>query len=285
MFISLGAFAMGMTSCLKDKNVEDQKYGMIGVNAFKVVALPVTSNTLGLVKENKVSVVNFAAVTLQAENVADQDIKVNLSIDPTDAAITAYNAANTTQVSKFPSNKYTLPEGLTVTIPKGSRTGYLKLSVNAQDLSISSPYALAFKIASADAGYSVSGNNNSTFVLISAKNSYDGNYSADGSLTFPPSQAGSNRSWVHREKTLTTIDETTSRVEAADLGTSNYYMYLKVNADNTVTVTPAPGAATNTIQNDGACTYNPTTKTFSLNYKYVGGTGDRKIKETLTLVP
>jgi hypothetical protein len=184
MFLSLGMFTMGLTSCLKDKNVEDQKYGMINVNAFKVTALPVASNSFSLVQENKATSLGFVTVALQAEDVAQEDVKVTLSIDQTDAQVTAYNAvtANTVKIARFPTNKYTLPDGLVVTIPKGSRSGALKLNFNAQDLDLTTPYALAFRIVGAPEGYTISGNNNNTLVRISAKNRFDGAYTSTGTM-------------------------------------------------------------------------------------------------------
>lgn len=55
-------------------------------------------------------------------------------------------------------------------------------------------------------------------------------------------------------------------------------MFIRVNDDITVTLIPDPTAATQDIFPIGANTYNPATKTFTLNYTYSSG-APRKITE------
>jgi hypothetical protein len=166
-----------------------------------------------------------------------------------------------------------------ITIPAGAQKVDFPITVNTSKISSDGLYAIPLKLTSAQ-GAVISGNYGSVVILLKIKNIYDGDYLATGTLAFPPPQAG--RGWTDRAKTLTTINPTTSEVEAADLGGSSYYMYLKVNPDNTVTITSSPKAPT-AIINNGPCVYDPATKKFTLNYKYVGGTGDRVISEVLTL--
>ncbi|WP_316799098.1 BT_3987 domain-containing protein [Pedobacter frigidisoli] len=269
IILSLGLLTMGLTSCLKDDLVSDQKYGMINVDAYKVAQLPSTAKAFSLLLENKTTVLDFVEVNLAASEPAEEDVVVTLSIDQTDAKISAYNTANGASLVRFPSAKYTLPNALKVTIPKGSRSGFLKLSFNQQDLDPAHPYALAFNIVSVDKpGYVVSGNNNTTLARISAKNAYEGAYTANGFFTHPV--ASSSRAITNRAKSLTTVNATTSRIELGDLGTSSYYMYIRVNADNSVTILPDPTAVAGAqdVFATGINSYNPTTKTFTLNYAY-----------------
>jgi len=281
IILSLALLTMGLSSCLKDDLVSDQKYGMINLDANKVAQLPSASKTFSLLLENKTTTLDFVQVNLAQSEPAAEDVVVTLSIAQSDAKIKAYNAANGTNVVQFPSDKYTLPNGLKVTIPKGSRTGYLKLNLNQQNLSAATPYALAFNIVSVDkTDIIVGGNFNSTLVRVSAKNPYEGSYTANGYFTHPV--AASSRAITNKAKPLTTVDANTSRLELGDLGTSNYYFYVRVNADNSVTILPDPTAVAGAqdVFATGVNSYDPATKTFTLNYAY-NVAAPRKISETV----
>jgi hypothetical protein len=274
---ALGAFAIGLTSCLDDMNIEDQKYGMINLDAYKIVELPSASRSFSQLLQDKAISLNVLTVHLAAGEVAQEDITVTLSTDQTAAQVAAYNTANKASVEAFPAGKYTLPTPLTVVIPKGSSEGTLALNFNAKDLDPAHPYALNFKITNVDKpGYTVSGNYNNTLVRISAKNAYEGTYKATGVFTHPT--AGPRA--IDRNKTVTTVNATTSRIEVGDLAGSGYYMYVQVNADNTVTILPDPTGATQDVFATGANTYDPATKTFTLNYAY-NSAAPRRISETV----
>lgn len=174
---SLALLTLGLSSCLKDDMIDDQKYGMINLDANKVVEIHSDVSSSAVPIEDKTVTVDFLTVNLAANDPATEDLKITLAVDPeTQDLIDAYNDDNGTEFQLFPTDKYTLPEGLTVTIPKGSRTGSLKINLNSTQLDPAHPYAIAFKIASAPSGYVISGNYNSTLATIAAKNQYDGIY-------------------------------------------------------------------------------------------------------------
>jgi len=55
-----------------------------------------------------------------------------------------------------------------------------------------------------------------------------------------------------------------------------------VNADNSVTVSGAGlGPAQPIFQGSGTNTYDPATKTFTVDYYYVGSGGNRSMQETI----
>lgn len=258
----LAFLGLGLTSCLEDENIEDQKYGMINVEANKIVEIPSATKNFSLLIEDKTTTLEAINVHLAANEVAAEDIKVTLALDP---------------ASTYPTSKYTLPDGLVVTIPKGSRDGVLKVNMNPKDLDPSTPYTLIYSIASVDKpGYIISGNYAKRTVKVAARNAYEGTYTAKGVFIHP--SAGPRD--IDQDKKLTTINATTSRIEIGDLGAANYYMYVQVNADNTVTLLPDASAATQDIFPIGANTYDPATKTFTLNYAYSSG-APRKISETV----
>jgi hypothetical protein len=203
--------------------------------------------------------------------VADSLTAVKNATDLPDPTLSQY----TTYVL-LPANTYTVPSS-TVTIPAGQLTANYTINLTTSSLTLGTNYMLPVSITDAQ-GEAIS-YYKTVYYIITIASKYEGDYTANGSIVFPPPQEG--RSWSDRDKELTTINGNTVLSEAADLGGSNYYMYLMVNADNSVTVTPKPGAANQTIQNNGPCTYDPATKTFTLSYKYIGGTGNRLITETI----
>jgi hypothetical protein len=291
----LGISIVGMSSCLKDKNVNlsgDDSPAVVewSTSTSDIPASPANSTYPLYVRSYAIApsvdvpfVVNYTGT-----DAANEDVTLTLGINS--GSIAQYNNERLTvdleetHLELLPSSYYTLPT--TVVIPKGQHkaTVIAKLKTNLfTDADFSKQYVLPISITAASGNTTISRNYGTVLYQLGAKNAYDGNYNANGTITFPASQASSNRSWTNRNKAVTTVNATTCRVEAADLGTSSYYMNMRINADNTVTITSAQGAATSTLQNDGACTYDPATKKFTLNYKYIGGTGDRKIAETLTL--
>lgn len=233
--------------------------GMFQSNSFAILTTPTPLNVL---------------VNVAAPKPLTSPLNVKLSVDQ--AALTAYNTANTKNYILLPAADYT--STFVATIPANQNSANVVININTSliDPSITT-YVLPLTIT--DAGGQQISNYKTVLYNIQVKNKYDGNYTANGSITFPAPTAG--RTWSTRAKTLSTINANTVKTEGADLKASNYFIYLTVNSDNTVTVKPSPDSANQTLQNNGPCTYDPNTKTFTLNYKYVGGTGDRVIAETI----
>jgi hypothetical protein len=240
-------------------------------------------------------------VLLSGTKPLNKDLTVTLSIDA--AALTSLNAehrklyvadslAAVKDGNDLPNSsdfKYELYESLpadaysaptsTVTIPARQTTADYIVNINTSKLALGVKYMLPISITDAQ-GQQIN-YYKSVYYIVGIKSAYEGEAKATGTIEFPDPSI--NRSWTDRAKTLTTVNGNIIRVEAADLGGSNYYMWLIVNPDNSVTVISAPGSANPSIQTNGSCTYDPATKTFNLRYKYVGGTGDRIITEKITL--
>jgi hypothetical protein len=117
-------------------------------------------------------------------------------------------------------------------------------------------------------------NNNGVTVYVA--NAYSGEYFSEGYFSHPSSPRA-----INRAKTLVPINLNTVETEYGDLGSSGWKMWLQVNEDNSVTVIPKGSANTGTVPS-GPNSYDPTTKTFTLNYQYSGGT--RVITEVLSPV-
>lgn len=169
-------------SCLKDKaydngtiqsgsqgSGQDVKVISLGITVssssnFLQASYPITGND---------TTVDLIPVELGGTSDAPADIHVTLTVD--DSLLEAYNNDNGTNLVDASSVATILNNGV-VTIPTGSRIGYLQVKFNANNL-LAANYALPVKITSvAESGYAISGNLNTGIVAIGPKNQYDGMY-------------------------------------------------------------------------------------------------------------
>jgi hypothetical protein len=211
-------------------------------------------------------------VNIASPNPPSQDIQVTVSVD--EAALNAFNTQNGTTFKVLPASSYQLLTP-TVTVKAGSRLAPVSFRLNTTSLSFTDTYAIPFVIKSATNGVVVSSNYGTKILAIVPRNNYEGTYQSTGSFNHPTAGVRA----INRTKTLSSIDETTSQTEYADLGGSST-MWLKINPDNTVTIIPKGTSAAATVQT-GVNTYDPATRTFTLNYRYAGAGGDRIITEKL----
>jgi hypothetical protein len=111
-------------------------------------------------------------------------------------------------------------------------------------------------------------------IVDGTPNKYQGDYKSIGTFGHPTTPRK-----IERDKSLKSINKSTSETEFADLG---YLMWLKVNKDNSVTIVPQDAAAglPGPFEQTGINKYDPLTKTFTLNYQYYSGT--RIISEKIT---
>ncbi len=110
-------------------------------------------------------------------------------------------------------------------------------------------------------------------------NQYEGNYMETGYFSHPTSPRA-----LSMTKYLGSVDASTVSCDLADLGSNGYTMTIKVNGDNSCVVTQyANGGVIANSQMVPAATnqYYPATKTFILNYQYMGSDGWRTITDTL----
>jgi hypothetical protein len=236
LVLSLGViFALGLTSCLKDDMVDSQKYGMINLNAKKIVEIPANSKrtqSFALPIVTGASAVN-TTVHLAAEEVAAEDVKVTLNLAESATLLAAYNTANSTSYTLLPSSLYTLPNGLDVTIAKGSKDADFTLNVTTSSFDPSKTYAIFVKIAAVDkAGYTISGNFNYKLVIIAVKNKYDGVYTVTGTMA----DLNGTRIAKGYPKTVELRTTSATQVEVYDkyvLGKyGSYPLYIYTAADN-----------------------------------------------------
>ncbi len=186
----------------------------------------------------------------------------------TAADVTAYNAANGTGFLLYPTA--TLPTA-NVTIPAGAESKDVTLQVsNSNVLNVCNNYMIPVKITSASGG-TVAANTGVTYVALPIQNPYVGTYHCTGYFQHPTSPRP-----IDQDKTMTTINCNTVLSQVGDLGAGRP-MWLTINPDNSVTITDQSGLG---VAPNGPNTYNPATKTFTLNYAYPAGSPTRIINET-----
>ncbi|TCZ75026.1 DUF1735 domain-containing protein [Flaviaesturariibacter aridisoli] len=184
-----GFLALGLTSCLKDKEFEDGSIQSVhnGGDEIKVIELGVagTSSTAtseggssivyGLNAANSDTTFALVPVILATSSPAEEDIHVTLAAAP--ELVDSFNNFNGTAAQVPTSTMYTiLNAGNVVTIPRGSNVGYLQVKLNPNNF-LGQDWALAYKIVSVDRpGYVISSNNRTALTLITIKNRYDGAY-------------------------------------------------------------------------------------------------------------
>lgn len=275
-----GSVALSMTACLND-----DEHFVDFANTPAVVDVP-ASAFFGVIDNEGFNIATTPSsytfnVNLSGPNTLGQDITVTMAVDP--ALLTQYNAANGTNYQLLPSALFQA-SGLTATIRAGQRlAGPITVNLYTDATRVPDPavyneanYALPLRITSTTNNVAISSNYGYRILVAKIKNPYDGSYRATGTFNHPT--AGQRA--INLEKTLTTVNSNTVETDFADLGGNGWRMQLTVNADNTVTLKPAGGANPSTNQ-FGVNKYDPTTRTFTLNYKYPGGGGDRVINETL----
>ncbi|MCZ4223261.1 DUF1735 domain-containing protein [Pedobacter rhodius] len=215
-----------------------------------------------------ISEIPFGAYFGGYEN-ATSDISISFIINP-DALIAlnkAENAAGRPEYTLLPSSLYTIPS-LTSVIKSGMKSSdVLKLIVNNKDIASGSKYALPITLKSASGGFRVSTKLNTTVYVFDVPDpwtKFAGNYTVTGRFTHPTPASSRDLNLI---LSIQYIGNQTYYSPVADLGSSNYYADLKVNIDNTVSIT-ARGAMPNVDQTIGPNTFDPVTKTFTLNFSY-----------------
>jgi len=125
-----------------------------------------------------VTAINMALeVDLTGADVAPSDITVSLGTNT--AAYTAFVAGATTN-PQLPTTTYTMPA--TVTIPKGSRSAVVNLTINSTTLDPTKIYYLPVAITATTYG-NVSGNYGTVIYTLNPANKYDGVYSYANATT------------------------------------------------------------------------------------------------------
>lgn len=273
----LFASIIGLSSCLEDKGYTDI---INSVGAEPIVSI--FGNAGGSLQTGKFKIDTLVGVTYQVNlgsiDPLNKDLAVTMGV--TQGATDFLKATNAKRAAAgddpyeaLPASAYTIVNPV---IKAGARDADFVVNVKLpKTLDFSKEYVIPVGISDAS-GVKISGNLGFMNIFIGGTpNKYDGVYASTGYFTHPTSPRA-----IAKDKTLKTIDKVTSETEFADLGGSST-MLLKVNKDNTVTITPTGGAATlaGPFEQVGVNKYDPATKTFTLNYQY--NVGSRVITEVI----
>ncbi len=271
--LTLGSLlGTSMAGCLKDDAFDNREIQSLAGGATNVVEVRLTAtstiNFLPFVfgDSNKDTTVNLIPIAL-ASGPAAQDI--NVTVTQNNALVDQYNAANGTAFKVPPANLFTIANaGGKVTIPRGSDIGYLQLkfvplSFQGED------WALGFEITAVDnPGILISGNLKGGVAGLLVTNAYEGDYHTTGYFQHPTAPRD-----IDQEDFLSTISARGVTKTLGDLTGTN--INIRINADNTVTITPGSGTSGTTasvanIAGDPVYNnrYDPATKTFWLKYGY-----------------
>ncbi len=174
---SLLFVAAVFTGCLKDKGYDNQEYGIKDPTGMSLgVSMPESpAKDFAIDAKATPQVVTLFNINLEAGQVAQADVNVNLVLKPT--LIADYNTANGTSLVPLPTSAHSVVS-FKVKIPKGSQMGNFEIAIpNASLVDPTLSYAMGLTIASVDeAGYTIASNLKDILVKISIKNKYDGTY-------------------------------------------------------------------------------------------------------------
>lgn len=194
LVLSIIALGMGLTSCLNDSMIEDQKYGLIDLDVNKIIELPAGgTHTVGITSLDEGKKDYLRELRLAADQPAKEDIVVSLEVVSDRATIIK-------QVRELLSDKYpeedisdeeiltfvasgiTVPA--TVTIPKGERSVNFPVNIDTHLLK-PTPQFILVRIKSVDKpGYIVSGNFGQLLFELKLKHQYEGRYIMTGTMEY-----------------------------------------------------------------------------------------------------
>jgi hypothetical protein len=192
-----------------------------------------------------------------------------------------------TPISVLPSAAWTIVKA-NYTLNASNKSERVKIKINTA-LIPSGRVAIGLSIQTAS-GAEISGLYKSVVVELKAQSQYEGDYLATGTRTnYNGPTVGSGVASVltiDEAKFLATFNVGTVDGFMGDLAFVPFYYSLQVNpTTNAVTVLQSlanPLDTPPTVGNNGTCTYNPTTRTFTLNYFYLNASGNlRQLTETL----
>ena len=274
----LFASVIGLSSCLEDKGYTDIVNGVGAEPIVSIFGGDGGALKTGIFKIDTLVEVRYL-VNLGSIDPLNKDLALTIGV--TQGATDFLKATNSKRVAvgddpldALPTTAYTFVNP--VVIKAGKRDDTLRVRVKLpKTLDFSKEYVIPVGIADAS-GVKISSNLGFMNIFVGGTpNKFEGAYASTGYFTHPTVPRA-----IDRAKALKTVDKSTSETEFADLGGAAT-MLLKVNKDNSVTITPQGSAATlaGPFEQVGVNKYDPVTKSFTLNYQY--NVGSRVITEVI----
>lgn len=295
----------GLTSCLNDDMIDDQKYGLINLNANKIIEIPTdASHTMNIISLDK-GIKEFThEIRLASEAPAAEDVVVNVEVISNSATVIKAvrsrlsdqyptegdDAISDEDIKMYPTEGISIPAS--VTIKKGQRSALLSLNIDTHKLIGDAQFILVRVKSVTSPGYIVSGNFGDLLLNMKVMSEYDGTYICNGYRIRP---GNPTELVTDEERDLTTINATTVKdpkfanysayhvnVEVTNqtmvVGGVTCYKVIATPLDDTGAVVGGmyttftgdanslPAAPANPTEINY---YNPVTKTFVLNCYYV----------------
>ena len=264
------AWLLVFASCLKDDaNFKD--FSKVGTIIELLDADPALGLTTAALTFSKTPSDLATRVNVAAPYPLTSPLNVTLSIDK--AAFATWKKVNAdTTYELLPDSAYTVPSA-SITIPANTSVANYVVKVNSSKVDLAHSYILPVSIADAS-GQNISGNFRTILYQITVKNIYDGSYAVTGTLD----RQGKPTDVINEVDVLATVNGNTSSANAPFFGNPAIAVNIQVNADNTVTVTPAASATFDVRGTAGkTSTYDPAKKQFHLYYGYKNGSGLTRI--------
>lgn len=221
---------------------------------------------------------------------ATSDVTVTVAMDP--SLLDEYNESRADEAgfepySLLPDSTYTIPS-FTINIPKGTLDGAFTFSVVSSKISLDEQYILPLLITTTTGGATIASNLNTSLIVVGVKNDYDGIYDViDGNIqrnsaTGPdPLLSGDFVDGIEIEVITASVNSNffapTWKDGSGIGGIDN--TYLTVNkATNEVTVLSKNNAS---LKNTSGRinSYDPATKTFTLNFDWGAAPSTRVITD------
>lgn len=278
---------IGMTSCLKDKDYENYKYGSYGAGNSKAgVGFPESENIINNISLENIGTeqeFEIALINLLSAGSASTDIIITVEQDP--SLLDEYNDANDGDLVPLPDGSYEF-DSMEVIIPRGERTVQMRLNfpdaLNTLDLTKN--YGLGLKISSVNpSGIVIAENQRRILIGINIKNQYDGIYDMRGySLRAGDPAKTGNFSGVE-------MSLLTAGLHVLDFGALQNWSDLTGVAIGEPRITVNPVTNKVTITSSGGAVnlpgydsrYDPATRTFYLGFTWGGGPASRVAIDTL----
>lgn len=291
--VLLTAVVTGLTSCLKDNSVNLDTSNTPAVVEWSTTSgdVPAGTNSSGYTRYARsydagpnaqaTFTVNYAGA-----DAAPDDVTVTLGVD--ESAVTKFNNA-TNPVGTYtvlPATLYSIPAS--VIIPKGQRKVNVTVSLKTNQFDFTKSYILPIAIKSTTSG-AVSGNYGTILVSVSAKNAFDGIYSAKG-FVLRNSAAGPDLSlggfFTGQTYTLSTLGLNQNAftpfwASGGGIAGIDGINLVVDPATNKVSVTATGNATLKNIAGYDS-RYEPASKTFYLSYTWGAAPNNRAITDTLT---
>lgn len=274
IYLAIGLLAMTLlSSCLKDNSpgvVDFSKSpALLGFQYQGFGPVPYVAAIFGTPTDT----VSLEVTLSVASITLGSPVTATIVSDP--AYIDTYNAANGSSFVPLDPTLYTLQNGGKITISPGQQFAHMRINFVGQNIDFTKANAIGLQLTS-PSGAILTSNLNNALVNVTLKSIYAGTYANSGVRVHPvlgPFTFSYNVA-------MGTVDKTTiDGLAEADLAVD---LQLHVNPDNTVVPTSSSQAST-AVTPGLPNTYDPATKTFSLNYFYNTG-APRKITQKMVYV-